>query len=390
MLKALKWLVGRAGRLVRPLWVRLALWFAFIASTTIVLSFVTVLLVWSTREDAAFEALDPATQEIILEINELVSDLTNEAEQTLSYINDFALVVMIMALLVAGLVAAWIARLIARPVSRLAKAVKSFEGGDFSVRVPEKNGAGELRDLSAGFNSMADSLERSEKQLRDNTAAIAHELRTPVTVLNFKLRAMLDGVLERGDDELTSCLAQTELLTRIIDDLRTISLASTGHLSLTLQEVDLADLVRLIMRDQAEQLAGAGLSLDMDLHSAPVRIDIDRMRQALLNIVENARRYAAQGGELRIATSRKASQAVIEIMDRGPGLPDSFAPAALDPFSRVEASRSREFGGSGLGLSVVASIVGAHHGKVDLQPRENGGLIVRLLLPVDHTADTPD
>jgi two-component system sensor histidine kinase AdeS len=294
-----------------------------------------------------------------------------------------------LALCLSLIGATLVARKITQPISEIGLAARKIVNGNLSTRVDTsaRVGSSELRALIDDFNALAGSLEHAEQSVRRDAASIAHELRTPITVLNFKLRGFIDGVIAPSDEQFRILLEQTELLSRIVGDLRTVSLAASGDLPLNRKPVDLNDLARSVLAVQRERLKEAGIKAELLGEPVEVQADRDRIGQALANLVENAIRYAAAGEVLDITTSRDGEDAIIEVSDRGPGLTSSLAPMVFHPFSRGDESRSREHGGSGLGLSVVAAIVSAHSGSVVASPRPGGGLSVSVILPIAAAPD---
>lgn len=288
--------------------------------------------------------------------------------------------VALLALLVIALYA-WLARRLgarfAAPVIAVVDGAKKIAAGDFSHRiVPPPKLTRELKGLVDGFNAQAEALERSERRMRFQTASIAHELRTPLTVLNGYIQGALDGVFPRDDAHMRALLTQVNDLSRIIDDLRTVSLASTGALALEVSDCDLAEEAATVLHALAPGFAAAGMAVETTLGPAPVRADPARIRQMLRAVLENARRYAAEGRCLRVRTFVQDDECVLRIEDRGPGFPADHR--AFEGLWRADPSRTRATGGSGLGLSVVKALADAHGGEVSVKNRRNGGARVEL------------
>lgn len=278
------------------------------------------------------------------------------------------------------------ARRIAAPLDQVATALRRVAQGEFSARAGASPSATrEVARLVGDFNTMAGALEALDRELREGSAAIAHELRTPLTILRGRLQGMRDGVFATGPRELDGLIRQVDGLARIVEDLRTVGLAATGHLELRRGPMDLAADVDALARTMAPEFAAAGMAVELDLRPAPLVADAARLRQAALALLDNARRHAAAGGQVRVEVSRPArdagGQVVLRVMDRGPGLPPGAAARVFDRFWRADGSRSREHGGSGLGLSVVRAIVEAHGGTVAAADRPGGGALFEARLP---------
>ena len=282
-----------------------------------------------------------------------------------------------------GLVGYWLARKISRPLEVLAQATQNLRAGDFAVRVGSiRKGAKEVATLVKTFDELAAELENMENRLRFNTMAVAHELRTPLTILQGNLQGMADGVFPLEQERVQQLLLQVEGLSALVEDLRTLSLAAGQKLVTQRQSVDLAAEATQVLAASCTLLGAAGMSVETALEPVRVSGDSQRLRQALLALIENATRYAASGGVLRCETGRRgADEAFIRLLDRGPGLPDDVSTHSIDLFWRGDASRSRATGGTGLGLSVVQAIAKAHGGRLEFTSRAGGGAVIMMVLP---------
>lgn len=276
-----------------------------------------------------------------------------------------------------------VARHLATSVNAVAAGARRIAAGDFTHRITEQpRQAREIQSLITSFNSQAEALERSDRQLRFHTASVAHELRTPLTVLRGYIHGALDGVFPRDDDHMRALLTQVEDLSRIIDDLRTVSLASSGELSLKMERCDLAVEVRSVLDVTRPQFVTAGMAIDSEaLSTTIVQADPARVRQMLRAVLDNALRYAAEGGSLTVTTERLGGVSVLRICDRGPGFPRDAEDLVFERFWRADLSRTRATGGSGLGLSVVKALADAHGGDARAKNRDGGGAVIELTFP---------
>jgi two-component system, OmpR family, sensor histidine kinase BaeS len=266
-----------------------------------------------------------------------------------------------------------LARRIAKPIQEVSSAAKSVAGGKLSARVavPERIAPGdETTQLALSFNSMAQTLEENELERRQLIADIAHELRTPLAVMQSRLEALEDGVFDLNVSEVTKLQTQTKFLARLVEDLRVLSLAETGRLSLEQRDLDLQQLVLEISSGFQAKAAQVNKRINVQTEAATIRADPDRVRQVLTNLLENALKYASS--EVTLNLSANASQAKVTVSDDGDGLPTSDLERVFDRFYRADESRNRSSGGSGLGLSIVKAIVELHGGAVsarNLEPR---------------------
>ncbi|MGY0833803.1 ATP-binding protein [Azospirillum argentinense] len=273
------------------------------------------------------------------------------------------------------------ARRLIQPLEAVATAARRVAAGDLGARaMPTKASFAETRQLIEDFNHMAGQLSRAETEMRAWHAAIAHELRTPLTILRGQIQGYVDGVFIPDPPSLQVLLVQVEGLSRIVDDLKILTLAQNGRLELRLETIDLAGEVASVVAITKPMLQQAGVSIHADLGSVMIHGDGARIRQVLTALLENVRRYAAPC-EVRIETRATRDHAILRVCDHGPGLPDGAEKIIFDPFWRSDASRSRESGGSGLGLAVVQAIAQAHGGVAVAMASEPQGVTFEIRLP---------
>jgi len=288
----------------------------------------------------------------------------------------------LLSALLCALIGVYLARRLASPLTELTSAAEGLKSGDFSVRVAASHrSTREVSSLVETFNALATGLDTMEKRLRFNNMAVAHELRTPLTILQGSLQGMLDGVFPMDRKIISDLLLQVGGLGRIVEDLRTLSLAIGQKLVMERQRVDASAVVQSILASAKPMLGESKLQVETDLQPAWISADSPRIRQAVLALLENACRYAATGGWMRCETEQLPDESVvIRILDRGPGFPQGMDAVAANPFWRGDPSRSRATGGTGLGLSVVQAIAVAHGGRLEFANRPEGGAIVAIHL----------
>ncbi len=285
------------------------------------------------------------------------------------------------------LVALWLTNRIVKPITGLTEATRAITGGHVAPKVAVE-GKDEIAELGRAFNRMASQLAEDEARRRRLFAGIAHELRTPLSVIQGTLEGVLDRVIEPTPERIAALHSQTLLLNRLITDLRDLSLAQAGHLQLYRQTVDLAGIVRETMEalgPLAHERA-VGLRIDVPDGLTSVEADPDRLRQVVQNLVENALRHTPQGGEVRI-TLRAAQDGVnLAIADTGTGIGEDDLTHIFEHFYRADRSRARSSGGTGLGLAIVKSLVEAHGGRVTVESRLGTGTTFTVTLPA-HTLE---
>ena len=265
-----------------------------------------------------------------------------------------------------------IARVISAPVSDLAQAVKRIGKGELGVRAPV-HGSREISDLAESFNKMAAELQHAEQMRTNLMVDVSHELRTPLTVLEGNLRAVLDKVVELDEAEIANLYGQTRHLIRLVNDLRELSLAESGHLPMEKVPTDLNMLVSETLQALEPLSSEKGVALGAEMPALPsVSIDPFRIRQVLFNLLSNALRHTPEGGKINVKGWVEAGRLVLSIEDNGEGLEPEQLSAVFNRFYRADKSRSRETGGTGLGLAIVKAIVEAHGGQVRVQSQGKG------------------
>ncbi len=257
-----------------------------------------------------------------------------------------------------------------RPLQQIFNAIDSVAEGDLSVRVPEHD-SDLYSELNKRFNHMLGELERAEQQRRNLTADVAHELRTPLHIIQGNLEGIIDGVYQPTPEHINNTLDETKLLARLVNDLQTLSLAETGQLPLHPTRFLLADLIADLTTSFASQAASQGIDLNSAIADASLEItaDYDRLNQVLSNLVSNALRHTPSDGKVTIAaesiTGEKRSVR-IQVKDTGTGIVSEDIPFIFDRFWRGDKSRSDRVH-SGLGLAITRQLIQAHGGEISVQ-----------------------
>ncbi len=291
------------------------------------------------------------------------------------------------AALIAGALAILLALVLAnrllRPIHDLTGAAQHMATGDLSQRV-FVHGNDELALLGNTFNQMAAALQQAETRRKALTADIAHELRTPLAVQRAHLEALQDGIYPLTAENLRPIAESNLLLTRLVEDLRTLALADAGQLKLTRLPTDIAALLERLLEQHAP-VAGARsieLVLDPKGNLPPVPADPGRLEQILNNLLTNALRHTPQGGQVHISAQQSGPQIVIQVRDSGPGIPPEDLLHIFERFYRTDKSRARVEGGTGLGLTIARQLARAHGGDLRAENVPEGGAIFTLNLPI--------
>lgn len=271
------------------------------------------------------------------------------------------------------------------PLADVMAAADAVAEGDFSVRLKEK-APGEFGNLARSFNRMASELERADQQCRNLTADVAHELRTPLHIIQGNLEGILDGVYQADSKTIQATLDEISLLRRLVDDLQTLSLAEAGQLPLHRIPVKISDLLADVLTSFEGQANDAGVAIDNltpeNIGNIELNIDPDRISQVLNNLVANALRHVSKGGWIRLAAQEGQTSVLLTVEDNGAGIAQEDLPYIFDRFWRGDRSRTRgEGGGSGLGLAIARQLVQAHGGKIFVESQKGEGTKFTVELP---------
>ncbi len=300
---------------------------------------------------------------------------------------------MIGALLAGGLgvlLGLVLSRSLTAPLQRLASAARAVAARDFSRRL-EVEGSAEVAEVAEAFNEMTIALEQSEQRRQDMVADVAHELRTPLSVVQGNLRAILDDVYPLDKAEISRLYDETRLLSRLVDDLRELALADAGQLGLELQPTNAGAVIHttaehLTLAAEAEEI---DLSVQVPGDLPPVQADPDRLAQVLRNLVVNGLRHTPEGGSVTVTAGQAGSFVEIAVADTGEGIRAEDLPHVFDRFWRADRARARSSGrenqwagGTGLGLSVAQSLVEAHGGRIWVESVFGQGSTFRFTLPL--------
>jgi signal transduction histidine kinase len=271
-------------------------------------------------------------------------------------------------------------RHMSRPLDELVEASNKVAEGDYSVRVTEK-GPPEVRFLMRGFNSMAEHLQVNDQQRRNMLADVSHELRTPITVIQGNVEGILDGLYPADDARLKSILEETQILSRLVDDLRTMALAESGSLQLKREPTDMLPLIQDVVSGFEAQAKEKDIKVEVSLTDVEdISVDPVRLREVLNNILSNAVRYTPRSGAIKIGLTESSfaekRAATIFVQDSGEGIAAAELPRVFERFYK-----SSDSGGMGLGLSIAKYIVEAHGGKIWAESVTGEGTKISFTLP---------
>jgi len=283
--------------------------------------------------------------------------------------------------LAALLVALLVAETLARPLRRIRLAAERMEDGELDARV-DISGSNELAAVGHALNRLAATLEHEEEVRRESVADLAHELRTPVSGLLSRVEAAQDGVLEDMQANLEAMHAEALRLSVLLDDLTRLAEAQRPGMLIEKHPLDLATVGEEQAQALAPRFAEKGIDFEIALAPALVLGDAGRLNQIVSNLLENALRYTPSGERVTLSVREEAKSAVLEVTDTGIGIAPEDLRHIFTRFWRGEKSRSRETGGAGIGLAIVAELVHAHDGRIDVESKLGEGSTFRVTLPL--------
>jgi two-component system sensor histidine kinase BaeS len=263
------------------------------------------------------------------------------------------------------------------PAGDLVGAANRVAEGEYSVRVVER-GPPFLRAYTRAFNTMVARLQSQETLRRQLMADVAHELRTPLSVIQGRLEGLLDGVYPRDDERLRLVLEETRVLARLIEDVRTLAHSESGTLTLQREPTDVAVLMADAVRSLSAQAEASGVRLESgSMRDLPL-VDLDplRIREVLTNLVANALRHTPRGGRVTVDAAAEGGGLLMTVADTGSGIAAADLPHVFDRFYK-----GKESSGSGLGLAIARAMILAHGGQIDVESTPGAGTIVRIRLP---------
>ncbi len=295
-----------------------------------------------------------------------------------------------IAAVIALVMARWLARGMTQPLRDMADAARRMEIGDYSTRIHTTT-RDEVGQLAAAFNRMSRELENLEASRRDLVANVSHELKTPITAIRAHLENLLDGVEEPNPEILQVMLAQSERLGRLVEQLLDLSRLESGEVPLRREEVALAPLVAQVVSEIEVACADRDVALTSDLPEdlPAIEADPERVHQVLFNLVDNAVRFTPEGGAVRIEAERHDGSVLVSVADTGVGIPEAALPRLFERFYRVDSSRARGDGGTGIGLAIARSVVEAHGGTIRAESEPGLGSTFTFDLPLARSSTRP-
>ena len=272
----------------------------------------------------------------------------------------------------------FVMRRVGRPLGDVVDAADRVAEGDFAVRVRE-HGPPWIRSMARAFNGMTSRLEEQHRLRREMMADVAHELRTPLAVMQGRLEGILDGVYPRNEQQVAQVLDDTRHLARLVEDLGTLAHTEAGTLRLEKEPTDIGVLLEDVAALLGPEADARRVTIQVAAPSGMPLVDVDpvRLREVMINLISNALRYSPAGGNVSVHAATDKERLTIQVGDRGPGITPTDLPRIFDRFHKGASST-----GSGLGLTIAHNLVVAHGGTLGAESREGEGTVMKVILPL--------
>jgi signal transduction histidine kinase len=275
----------------------------------------------------------------------------------------------------------FVSKRITKPLIQMRQAAEQMIQGDLNTRIPVK-GNDELSDLAQALNHLTEELQKQEALRKNLTSDVAHELRTPLATLKSHMEAFLDGVWEPTNERIRSCYEEIERLTRLVGDLEKLTALEAPGFQLHRKRENIQDIAEQAVRSAQASFLQKGVTLRLHApESVLAMVDRTRILQILANLLSNALKFTPKGGEVKVEVRNDGTDALLIVQDNGIGIPPSEVPKVFERFYRVEKSRNRKLGGSGIGLTIVKKLTQAHEGDVEIKSKEGKGTTVYVRIP---------
>lgn len=300
----------------------------------------------------------------------------------LNTLNKLLLLAAAFACILSFFLGYFMAKHLTKPISRVIRTSEQISEGNFNVRVNEVSSTTEIVELTYAVNTLAEALGEQERLRKRLTADVAHELRTPIANLQSHLEAMIDGIWEASPERLKSCNEETIRLTKIVSDLSTLARYDGEIVTLNKECFDLSELIKSIEASFEKEFADKSISFETDVQTQYINADRDKIAQIIVNLIANALKYTSGGGKVKIIAAEENREVKISIKDTGIGISKEDLPYIFERFYRADKSRSRESGGSGIGLAIVKSLVEAHGGSISVKSEQGIGSEFVIVMPI--------
>lgn len=301
--------------------------------------------------------------------------------QFLNTLNQLLILAAVLSMVVSVVLGIIMARQLTQPITRVIEATQNIAGGKYIDRVIEPSSTLEISELTTSVNSLAITLGKQEDLRKKLTSNVAHELRTPITILQSHLEAMIDGTWQADLTRLENCHEEVVRMSRLIGDLEKLTLLEQDNLTLDVDHFDIAAMLQRIVNNFQRDFQAKQVELTLSASTEFVIADVDKLNQVFINLIANALKYTNAGGSVKISTALVGRNVEVTISDTGIGISTDDLPFIFERFYRTDKSRARQTGGTGIGLTIVQSIIMAHKGHIIVNSELGKGSQFIVVIP---------
>ncbi|WP_432422586.1 ATP-binding protein [Thermoanaerobacterium thermosaccharolyticum] len=299
--------------------------------------------------------------------------------------NKYIAIITIVTIIIVLIISIYISKYLTKPILNIAHVASKLENGNYDVRVKEIPREEELLTLTAAINHLGASLKNQGMLRAQMTQNIAHELRTPLSTLKSHLEAIIDGVWEPSKERMVSLYEEVVRLSNLINDIELLNKIEIDNLKINKVRFNLSDLIKSLLINYESIFTNKNQHLEKNIEDGiSIFADKDKISEVVINLLANANKYTGEGGNIKVKLYKEGKYAVLSVSDDGIGIPKEDLPFIYERFYRSEKSRNREYGGSGLGLSITKAIIKAHNGMINAESILNEGTKFTVKLPLDQ------
>jgi signal transduction histidine kinase len=299
----------------------------------------------------------------------------------LNTLNELLVLAAVLSMFVSVVLGVIMARQLTQPITRVIDTTRKIAGGNYDDRVMEHSSTREISELTTSVNSLAETLGQQEELRKQLTSNVAHELRTPIAILQSHLEAMIDGTWQTDIARLENCHEEVVRISKLVGDLEKLTLLEQDNLVLNLEHLEIDAILQRIVSNFQRDFGAKNVELTLATGTGYLMADEDKLSQVFINLISNALKYTNSGGKVSISIDVVSSDLEVTVSDTGIGIAAEDLPFIFERFYRTDKSRSRETGGSGIGLTIAKSIVEAHNGKISVQSKPDEGSRFIVTLP---------
>jgi len=297
--------------------------------------------------------------------------------------NKYIAIITIVTIIIVLIISIYVSKYLTKPILNIARVASKLENGNYDVRVKEIPREEELLTLTAAINHLGASLKNQGMLRVQMTQNIAHELRTPLSTLKSHLEAIIDGVWEPSKERMVSLYEEVVRLSNLINDIELLNKIEIDNLKINKVRFNLSDLIKSLLINYESIFINKNQHLEKNIEDGiSIFADKDKISEVVINLLANANKYTGEGGNIKVKLYKEGKYAVLSVSDDGIGIPKEDLPFIYERFYRSEKSRNREYGGSGLGLSITKAIIKAHNGTINAESILNEGTKFTVKLPL--------